>query len=207
MALEDGSLPWNVSASIRGSHFGSVGRGYGPLSSTGGFPSSVGPTGVSSVDRRASRMTSASPLLMRGRERYSSLELPVRELHDEAVQVGEALDPNIMEDFELYGPAAAVSTQTAAETQWIKATLNQESQNFLEFVKAEIANRRISSLEGGYGAVPSLTFENLLPPSQHSSIVAAQGLHHLLALATKGLLGVHQEVAFGPIIMELSDGV
>ena len=167
-------MPWNVSSSKHGSRPGSARPLLGNI--LGGFPSSAG--GLSSFAggagielgpppvRPSSRLTSASPLVGRG--------APLPELEDE-------------EDFELYGPAAVVDTQIAQESQWIRATLDQESSNFLEFLAAETE------------AVPGATFEQLLPPQEHSKIVAAQGFLHVLALATKGLIKVEQPDGYGDI--------
>lgn len=104
----------------------------------------------------------------------------------------------MLSDFQLYGPAAGVSTQTAAESQWIRATLDHESNNFLEFLKFEIAGK-----EGER----SVLFEELLPPPQHTKIVAAQALHHVLALTTKGIIHVKQNDHYGPIALSLLEGV
>jgi len=41
-------------------------------------------------------------------------------------ELDRRLAGNLDEDFELYGPAAAVSTQEAADSQWLAATLEQE---------------------------------------------------------------------------------
>lgn len=116
---------------------------------------------------------------------------------------------NEAEDFQLYGPAAGVSTQVAAESQWMRATLDKESGNFLDFVKSEIEGRQMSlpEADGGSaestGALNAVLFEDLLPPTQHTKIVAAQALHHVLALATKGLIEVRQDAAYGPIALRL----
>ena len=228
-ALEDHSsqMPWNISASLHGSRAGSIARG-GPAS-MGGFPTSAGqpgsqPSGVlpGSLDRR-SRLTSASPLVGRGRERFSSIDLPIQEAHDE---LGGGPDVSSLggggatagDDFQLYGPAAAVSTQQAADSQWMRATLDQESHNFLDFVKTEIATRPLRPVaaaddEDEFSGAPAqpqravVEFEELLPPKKHSKVVAAQALHHVLALATKGLLDVRQEEAYGAIEMALAPGV
>ena len=221
-------MPWNISASLRGSRAGSIARG-GPASITG-FPTSAGqpgslPSGVitGSLDRR-SRVTSASPLVGRGRERFSSIDLPIQEAHDELAGGdisflgggGGGGGSGAGDDFQLYGPAAAVTTQQAAESQWMRATLDQESNNFLEFVKTEILNRPLPAAaaedEDELSGVPqpqrpTVQFEDLLPPEKHTKIVAAQALHHVLALATKGLLGVMQEEAYGGIELTVSAGV
>ncbi len=213
-ALEDQSLPWNVSTSAALSRTGSVARGLGFPSSAGGYSGSAGRPGSllaglggprpSSLDRRASRLASASPLQGRGLERYSSLELPTRDDDEDELLGGhDVSNSQGLNDFQLYGPAAGVSTQTAAESQWIRATLDHESNNFLEFLKFEIDGKtaRIGEEER------SVLFEELLPPPQHSNIVAAQGLHHVLTLATKGLIGVQQDAAYGPIALRLLSGV
>lgn len=210
-ALEDQSFPWNLSVSATGSRPGSVTRPFGLPASIGRSGSLAGAgSGVpSSLDRRASRITSASPLLGRGPQRYSSLELAIPENEDELLGLQEISASNEAEDFQLYGPAAGVSTQVAAESQWMRATLDIESGNFLDFVKTEIQGRRLAfdeaEEESGEptGSPNAVLFEELLPPTQHTKIVAAQGLHHVLALATKGLIDVQQDVAYGPITLRL----
>lgn len=200
-----------MSISATGSRPGSVTRPFGLPASVGRSGSLVGPGGgvPSSLDRRASRITSASPLLGRGPQRYSSLELPIPENEDELLGLQEMSASNEAEDFQLYGPAAGVSTQVAAGSQWMRATLDKESGNFLDYVKSEIEGRQmpLTEADGGSteptGAPNAIMFEDLLPPTQHTKIVAAQALHHVLALATKGLIEVQQNVAYGPIALRL----
>ena len=221
-------MPWNTTASALGSRAGSIARGQaGPI---GGFPSSIGGFASSaggsdapipgSHDRRSRRLTSASPLLGRGRERLSSLDIPIPEAEEEAGPGGVSLDP--LGDFQLYDPVAGVSTQTALGSQWMRATLDAESNNFLEFVKSELANRppvvrggaegeaaegELAGGEEGVGAREPLLFEALLPPARHPKLVAAQALLHVLALATKGLITVNQRVDYGPIELGVGEGV
>ena len=219
--LEDQSFPWNVSSAL-GSRHGSIARGHAFASSIGGLPTSAGPPssfpGIggavpSSLDRRASRIPSASPLDNRGRERYSSLELPTHEDDDELL--GDRLNPidQALDDFQLYGPAAAVDTQTAMQSQWIKATLDQEAHNFLEFVKAEISivpaptDEDEDELSGDGQPKVSVQLQQLLPPARHTRVVASQALHHILALASKNLINVKQTQAFGPISLSLAHDV
>ena len=219
--LEDQSFPWNVSSAL-GSRHGSVARGHGFASSVGGFPTSagqpsslpgVGGAAPSSLDRRASRIRSASPLDNRGRGRYSSLELPPHEDDDELLGGRLHSSDQVLDDFQLYGPAAAVDTQTAAQSQWIKATLDQEAHNFLEFVKNEISavpaptDEDEDELSGDGQSKASLQFDELLPPAQHTRVVASQALHHILALASKSLINVKQMEAFGPIDLSLPPNV
>ncbi len=219
--LDDQSFPWNVSSAL-GSRQGSIARGHGFASSVGGFPNSAGPpsslpgiggAAPSSLDRRASRIPSASPLDSRGRERYSSLEAPPHEDDDELVDGHLNSSDQALDDFQLYGPAAAVDTQTAVQSQWIKATLEQEAHNFLEFVKNEISvvpaptDEDEDELSGDGQPTTSVLFEQLLPPAQHTKVVASQALHHILALASKNLINVKQMKAFGPIDLSLPLGV
>lgn len=186
-------------------------RPFGLSASVGRSGSLVGlGSGIpGSLDRRASRITSASPLLGRGPPRYSSLELPIPENEDELMGLQEMSASNEADDFRLYGPAAGINTQGTSESQWMRATLDQESGNFLDFVKAEIEDRRMPRGEAEEEfAEPTessdtVLFEDLLPPKQHTKVVAAQGLLHVLALATKGLIEVQQDMAYGPITLRL----
>lgn len=92
----------------------------------------------------------------------------------------------------------------------MRATLDHESNNFLEFLKSDIERKmpsvRGEDLESTSIDVPrqSVVFEELLPPSQHTKVVAAQALLHVLALATKGLITVQQDEDYGPVILRLS---
>lgn len=213
-------MPWNISSAI-GSCQGSIVHGRGFAGSIGGFPTSAGASsslppvgaGPGSVGRRASRITSASPLIGRGRQRYSSLDILPGGDDDELLGIPQISDDQALHDFQLYGPAAAVDTQTAGQSQWMRATLNQEADNFLEFVKAGItalpahASDDEDELSGQRPSKFSVSFDQLLPPTQHSKIVAAQALHHLLALATKSLITVRQDSQYGPIDLSLPIGV
>ncbi|KAL8811016.1 MAG: hypothetical protein Q9200_002133 [Gallowayella weberi] len=216
-AMEDSmQMPWNRSASARESRYGSVGRGQGFGSSIGGFTTSGGRTsslpvvgGPGSMDRRASRITSASPLVGRGQERFSDLEVPQ---FDENELLGGPSTSIAGDDFQLLGPAAAVDTQTAAQqSQWMRATLDTESNNFLNFVKDEISGKVAAANDdeaSEIAAAPtSVFFEELLPPAQNSKVVAAQAFLHVLALATKGMLEVEQNEDYGPIQLGLVPGI
>jgi len=146
-------------------------------------------------------------------QRYSSLELPEQANLTSGEAGGGSFDDSRMQsggdhmiddpEFQLYGPAAAVDTQTAAQSQWIAAALDTEAHNFLAFLRADI-NAKIVAAEGAADRleeveVETVTFQGLLPPEQYSKVVAAQGLLHVLSLATKGLIEVKQEEAFGRI--------
>ena len=220
-SLEDRSFPWNMTASLQGSRQSSVMRGRIHSSSAGGLPNSRGPPGSirgisaprhSSIDRRVSRLTSASPLTGRGRPQYSSLEFSAGDDFNLHSADSGPVEAHAYEEFELFGPGAAVDTQTAAQSQWMHAALTQEAGNFLSFVKNEIDSLqpRIpeNDSDGNEPAAPSdartsIKLDQLLPPTQHTKIVGAQALLHVLSLATAGQLCVNQEEAFGSIDLSL----
>lgn len=161
------------------------------------------------ISRRRTRLTSASPLLGRGgtTQRHSSLELPEQAKLTGGEAGGGPFDDSGMQlggddmiddpEFQLHGPAAAVDTQTAAQSQWVAAALDTEAHNFLVFLTAEINAKIVAADRLEEDDVETVTFQGLLPPEQHSKVVAAQGLLHVLSLATKGLIEVKQEEAFG----------
>ena len=94
----------------------------------------------------------------------------------------------------------------------MRATLNQEAENFLEFVKAGItalpanASDDEDELSREGPSKSSVSFEQLLPPTKHSKIVSAQALNHLLSLVTKSLICVRQDEPFGSIDLSLPLG-
>jgi len=129
----------------------------------------------------------------------------VDELGLDDFQLPSGLGMTDDEAFELYGPGAAIETQTAAQSQWQRAALDSESTNFLGFVKeaieqvdtlradAQPGDEEMEELQG------TIIFSALLPPKRNNSIVAAQALLHVLALGTKSMLNVQQSEPFGPI--------
>ncbi len=211
-------MPWNITASVQGSRqASSVARGRGFPGSIGGFPTSAaGPSSAPGLEgdragplsRRTSRVTSASPLLGRGQERLSSLELPGRGDDDDDDYLGGRFvsdDQEVSDAFQLYGPTADVDAEARAS-----ASLDQDSYNFLEFVKAEIDNQppperddELDVEDGGVARRNTVIFEELLPPTRHTRTVAASGLLHVLTLATKNLLNVQQREGFGPILINV----
>lgn len=110
----------------------------------------------------------------------------------------------MLSEFQLHGPTAGVSTQTAAESQWIRATLDHENNSFLEFLKFVIERKDPGIWDE---EERSILFEELLPPPKHTSIVAALGLHNVLVLVTKDLIRVKQDEHNGPITLTLLAGV
>ncbi|KXS94878.1 hypothetical protein AC578_1501 [Pseudocercospora eumusae] len=166
-------FPWNSQSGFKES------RGGGLLTSAsfGGGPLNLLPP------RRGSRLTSASPLLGRGIN-HDEVNFQLSDIH----LSGE-------DEFELYGAAAVVDTQKAAESQWQRAALTGESSNFLEFVQSAI-DREEDGMHVG------IAFESLLPPANNTRIVAAQALLHVLSLGSKGVLKVEQREQFDEIWLE-----
>lgn len=190
-------MPWNQSAS---SHrpTGLFSGIAAPTSGSIGAP--VQSLGL--LSRRGSRLTSASPLMGRGAVCGDTDDPQF------AGSLGD-IDMDGLDNFELFGPAAEVDTQTAAQSQWQRAALDGESMHFLEFVQAgieEADQARDAAAAGDEGTEEiqgSITFDTLLNPDSHRRIVAAQALLHVLALGTKNLLAVKQHEAFGPIEMRV----
>ncbi|KAF2464897.1 uncharacterized protein BDR25DRAFT_296064 [Lindgomyces ingoldianus] len=200
-ALDDqqvfSAMPWNISASIRGSsaipRSGRVGHG------------------------RASRMISASPLHGRGRSIPGGLEA-LRNLE------GEDEFGNLGSDDFGFAPAGAGpdSDDVSGEQQPIQTStrvreaLSSEGENFLTFVADAIVMKRqriraglehrsdILQAEAATN-VDEVLFEEVLPPVENTKIVAAQGLMMVLALGTKGLLHVRQNDGFEEIGLSLTD--
>jgi meiotic recombination protein REC8, fungi type len=163
--------------------------------------------------RRGSRLTSASPLLGKGIPKLPSLDI-----QDPTNLYSEAADFNNDElglggqlgsdEFELYGPSADADTQTVAQSQWVKETLEDEAHNFLEFLETQIDERGEEVvIEEALEPMKSITMEDLLPPASNTRVVGAQALLHILSLATKGLIAVQQVEAFGDIRMRVVRGL
>ena len=180
-------LPWNLSAGSR--------------HPTDAHPTSTSIAGagpqLSLHGRRGSRFVSASPLLGRGVSGgdMEDLQLP-----------GSDIGLTGEDEFQLFGPAAQVDTQTAGLSQWQREAIHGESANFLAFVQSAIEEADIAgaettpeddSLQG------TVDFGTLLPPETNSHIVAAQAMLHVLALGTRNLLDVQQQQPFGMISLRI----
>ncbi|KAM3415757.1 hypothetical protein BST61_g9268 [Cercospora zeina] len=179
-------LPWNQSQGSR--------RPTDPLQPTS---ASFGGPQINVFSRRGSRLTSASPLVNRGATAHELDDFPLppgSDIHMSGL--------NDDEEFELYGTAAQVDTQTAAQAQWQKAALTGESANFLDFVQTAIDEN-----DDDLAQVNKIHFERLLPPESNTYIVAAQALLHVLTLGTTGALKVEQEEVFGTISLSVTAGV
>ncbi|PWY90446.1 hypothetical protein BO94DRAFT_489855 [Aspergillus sclerotioniger CBS 115572] len=211
-------MPWNVTASVQSSRQGSsaanIFRGFGSASDFSSH--GISDTGLG---RPRSRLTSASPLAGRGFpfdiEGLNSLSIPGNEgdelnnlddfdisqyLHTE-LETDNAGGLNEHPKNE-NGPGRIRTFQSlqAFNDDSQKSTLDQESLNFFEYLTTKLTTRH-GGEEWAAGLQPHLpteevkkmSFSMLLPPQKTSRIVATQGLMHVLTLATKGVLTVHQE--------------
>ena len=189
-------MPWNQSAGSQRRTGLYSGQGFPTSASIGGAGGQIG-----LISRRGSRLTSASPLIGRG---------AVGGNDDDFQLPGSQGGMEGVEEFELFGPAAGVDTQTAELSQWQRTVLNGEGMHFLEFVQTgiqEMDERRDQAEPGDEDDLAlqgSIEFDVLLPPERHSCVVAAQALLHVLALGTRNLLAVEQDEAFGPITLRAS---
>lgn len=193
------AMPWNISTSLHSFRLGSSSLPRGPARQSSVLQG-----------RPGSRLTSASPLLGRGRllsetDADRTHLSPSRGASTSVVEV---------EEFEAFGPSAAVDTQTAQNSQWLAEALETESFNFLEFVRCSAAeegidevgreNQESQDTDDGNDGEKWVGFETLFPPRESYRIVAAQAFYHVLSLATKNLLSVKQEVG-GEVRMLVRD--
>lgn len=212
-------VPWNIYASSRQ---GSV----RPGTSIAGASSSAGGRGTFSVNiassnvKRVSQLIGESPLDRRRRLAHSSVFGGSSNRDDadhgsvggdfniDDVDLHAQLAASRDEEFELYGPGANVSTQEAGTSQWVSDVLEREAFNFLEFLQATIEKKQ-ELLDTGTDEEgnATTTFEDLLPPVNNSRVVAAQGLLHVLSLATQGVVGVKQYEAFGAIELSITSDI
>lgn len=199
-ALDDqqifSAMPWNISASKRGSS-------AIPLSGRVTMMSEQGRQG----SRAGSRMVSASPLLRRSTGHIGEFE---------ALQ---SLDSDALagEDFVFAAPNSdPVGIEGVKQPPLrVREALSAEGENFFAFVAEAIADR-CDRVQANLATMPDLlqaeavnveevTFEDLLPPSETSKMVACQGFMMLLSLGTKGMLGVQQPTAFEDITLSLTE--
>ncbi|KAL5317450.1 hypothetical protein ACEPPN_014545 [Leptodophora sp. 'Broadleaf-Isolate-01'] len=200
------AMPWNVSASLHSHQRGHSSSIQGRIGIMGSQKGSI--TGR--------RLT--SPLVGRGSALPGDLEQFSQLMDDEMVMYGRDDDglgsanqasgfhPGGFrssshaiggDDFEIFGAAAGVDTQTAGSSQWMKDVMDRESNNFFEYVKNTIEEKSTDELGDDDDAEPqqmTVTFEELFVPENNSCIVAAQAFYHILSLATKRKVWVDQDV-------------
>lgn len=213
-------MPWNANA-YASSRAGSVRRGL----SAAGASSSMHGRGTFDVNlpssnvKRVSQLIRESPLDRRRRMMQPSVHGESTngddtdhmslgggfELDDDDLDARLAGDPN--EEFELNISVGDAITQDSATNRWVSENLEQEAFNFLGFLRTSIQKKEkegVVAIDDGGSA--STTFEELLPLDGNDQMVAAQGLLHVLSLATKGLINVRQHEAFGTISLSIVDG-
>jgi hypothetical protein len=201
-ALDDqqifSAMPWNISASKRGSsivpHSGRV-----TLLSEKGRQGS----------RAGSRIVSASPLLRRSTGRADAFE---------TLQI---LDSDALggDDFAFAMPTSDPTEDDEATIQpsrRVQEALSAEGGNFVTFVVDAIVEKRVR-VQTGLASRPDvllseatanteeITFEELLPPHETNKTIASQGFLMLLSLGMKGMLHVQQSTAFSDIALKLTE--
>lgn len=166
--LDDRSsqMPWNITASIKSSL----------------RPRRFGSSEISSRKGR-SRLASASPLAGRG----------YRDIED--LDFGDDLDLTRYLEGELATDRGDISSISPRSVRGVKASLDAESLHFFEFMKSRMGEKGISlsPLASPVGRVGSITFAGLMPPVSTTRAVATQALVHVLTLATKGVVCIHQD--------------
>lgn len=216
-------MPWDIySISRQGSTRLPGSAAAGRSVSVGGHAQDFDHGPPSVLSNRRSRLTTASPLHGRGplpplSQRISIMSTPDRERLATSSRLGEddeflggELPPlgDESEEFQLSGPAAAVGTQAAGRSQLVAAALDSESRNFLDFLDAQI-HAQAPTVEGQHEegvevARRTATFEELLPPGEHTRAVAAQAFLHVLALASRDLVSVRQDEGFGDLELTIA---
>ncbi|KAL6710837.1 R8 protein [Coniothyrium glycines] len=198
-ALDDqqmfSAMPWNISASKRGSS-------VVPRSALSGRAGSM------DVGRRGSRMVSASPLHGRGQP----LDLdPLQHLESDG-DLAFGGDDFAMPDSSSQNSELAAAPKTSTR---IHEALSAEGENFLTFVAEAISEKSTrKQIELGdmshsrqadtAADIQEINFEELLPPAENTKIIACQGLMMVLGLGSKGMLDVQQPEHFGQINMKLT---
>ncbi|PLB39061.1 Rad21/Rec8 N terminal domain protein [Aspergillus candidus] len=212
--IHDGhsQMPWNVTASVQSSRFGSsianAFRGFRSASdvSSRPMPHSVGSFGtdldIAQLQGGRSRsQASTSPLAGRSLpfdiDALTGLDLEANDLANlEDLDLGDYLQTNHYSDQNAGVEGVQGRNQLDSQNTHL-STLDQESVNFLEFLTVKIDGQMTASTHGPGGTASSgvkqITFSALIPPESSSRAVATHGLMHTLTLATKGFIIVAQE--------------
>jgi meiotic recombination protein REC8 len=171
------AMPWNTSASVRGSSV---------------LPRSGRPGMMSDQARPGNRMVSASPLLHHSRTGY--LEGLESLKSDGEFHAGD--------EFTLLAHNSDTSEALALSQPSVRVreALSAEGENFISFVADAIAEKYEAEPTA---FIDSIAFGELLPPTENSKVIACQGLMMILALGTKDLLDVQQHEDFGDISLKL----
>ncbi|KAJ5787597.1 hypothetical protein N7457_002587 [Penicillium paradoxum] len=182
-------MPWNITASIQSS------RQRHRLGSA---------SEVSSQGRKGrSRLASASPLANRGYlAGQDQLNLELLGDFGDDMDLTRYLEEELATD---RGNISSISRGKRSALERVKATLDRESLNFIDFMKTKmgaISDGKAGNTEESphssiaspiAGRLGQTTFATLLPPESTTRAVATQALMNVLTLATKGVLHVHQD--------------
>jgi hypothetical protein len=196
-ALDDqqlfSAMPWNMSASLRGSS----------VVPRSGVPGSMEPsTGAQgSMRQRLNRLVSASPL--QGRGRFSGLEA-LGGLDSDLDIEGFGLPEQFSSDGVFLEPEDIRSPPAGPR---VREALSAESGNFLAFISDAVGQkqRRFREEQAEIDdEVDEVLFEELLPPEENTKMVACQGLMMVLALGTAGMVSVRQDVGEKEIGLSLT---
>ncbi|KAI4910896.1 hypothetical protein J4E90_007153 [Alternaria incomplexa] len=195
-ALDDqqifSAMPWNISASIRGSS-------VIPRSGRAGM------IGSADQSRPGSRFVSASP--SKGRVQPLALE-GFKNLTSDVDYGGDDFGlPGFSSDF----PEPAVQEPSAR----VREALSTEGENFITFIQERIVEKRRRAqadlehesdvLQAEAAAdIEDIAFEELLPPADNTKMIACQGFMMVLGHGSKGMLDIQQLQHLGEINLKLS---
>ncbi|KAF5873258.1 putative rad21 rec8 n terminal domain-containing protein [Botrytis fragariae] len=191
-------MPWNLSASQRARssslrpasslRLGSRGVSASPL---------VGRGNILPGGGELEKFSSQQDVIMYGRSDDISTNMDGQSADGTNLGAFERADRESIREFEMFGPAANVDTQTAGQSQWARDVMDTESENFFEFVRLSIAEKYDDDEdlfhEDGQLRDKKVGFEELFNPATNSEVVAAQAFLHILSLATKGKIWVDQD--------------
>lgn len=239
-------MPWNITASIQSSGHGSSAalpfRGFGSVGglSSHGLSDPVNAMGqIARLGELGSRLTTASPLTGRG-YRFDLDNVPFPGYEGELgdldldLYLQSELDPDrhaVSAEGSGAIPMPRAGSSQSPQRRLFASGLDQESQNFLDFLnkktEADSADAADDNERSAGQKVTNETprrhdsetvFSTLLPPQETSRVVATHALMHVLTLATKGFLTVHQapyvnersgdlgaEYRYGEIFLRLSE--
>ncbi|KAM0566786.1 meiosis-specific component of sister chromatid cohesion complex [Verticillium nonalfalfae] len=153
-------------------------------------PSSVGVFGSKQWSTGSRQPTLSPKVSTRPFERRSGIGL---ENHGSELvgEWGYSQDPSIDEEV---GAAFTVNPQQEVGPQWMRTTLDVDSECFLRYSLTQAERTgRARSCDGEESSRRWVEFEELARPEEHSKAIAAQAFYHILTLRTKGMLALQQE--------------
>ncbi|EUC50527.1 hypothetical protein COCMIDRAFT_82101 [Bipolaris oryzae ATCC 44560] len=178
------AMPWNMSASARSSSAIPCSRRIGMTSST-------------DHGRHRSRLVSASPLHGRG----PSIPFDLNDLTSDADYAGNEFRlSGLSSDF----PEVAALPNTNSQ---VPKVLSIECENFITYICEKMRDKGDhAQIETGVVTnAEEITFEELLPPTENTKMIACHGLMMVLTLGTRGMLDIQQSEHLGDIHLRLSE--